>query len=430
VTTHEVHGTDEHHVATARDFLSRVQAPPLTRSVWLGEGLPDDLEDLRLADWDGVPLAESPHVHRAIRRNTGLVGVALADGRGRVFSTGQVAARRSVAGTVAAAARVAGPLALLAREPAHSPTRPASTPMHRLVTNAAGAAWFAGRLARAAGTYREWACAPVQTLDPGLANLQTRGSWQSGATHFWADPCVVDSPTGVWVFVEELDRRIGRGHILAVPVCEGRLAAEQAVCVLSNDHHLSFPQVTFVAGRWLATVETCARFNPVYTFEDPGHPWRPVADLPALPPHTGDPVVDFATGVLIGTDARTDPDSVLMQYRIAGTQWEPLVSAVRVDTVWSRGAGTWDRTRGWRAVQDCSGTYGRAVGLVATDPMQAPLARWAAQQVTGRRWRGVHTLTWTPPMDQIWIDAWRRRISPLGWRRRLIERSHLQNCQG
>jgi hypothetical protein len=232
------------------------------------------------------------------------------------------------------------------------------------------------------------------------------------------------------MFVEELDRRTGRGHILAMTVREGRLQEDRAVVVLANEHHLSFPQVQYVEGRWLATVETCAGHNPVYTFEHPGQTWQPILDIPPLPPHTADPVVDFSSGELIGTDARTDPDSVLMRYRRVGSAWEPVTAAVQVDAMFSRGAGTWDRSRGWRAVQDCTGTYGRAVGLVDADAPMTPLSRWTAKQVGGRRWRGVHTLTWTPQLDHVWIDAWRRRFSALGWRARLVERRHLHTCQG
>ncbi len=415
----------------ARDFLERVNADDAPLRLWLGPAQAATPTDLRLADCDGVALAQSQHLHRAVRRNTGQLVVTLADGEGRVRGRGVVGTRRSVAGTIAAASRVAGPLAVhAATADSRAPGSPSTqrTPSAR-VSDAAGAVWFAGRLVRAAVTYREWACAPIAALDPEQGRLTRCGEWQSGPRRFWADPFLLSTAVGDWLFMEELDRTTGLGHIVAAPVRGGTLDISAVRRVLATDHHLSFPQLQWVDGRWLATVETCAAHNPVYTFDAPGEPWRSIDDLPPLPPHTADPVIDFETGWLIGTDARTDPDSVGIRYRLNDGAWHADPGSVSVDVGWRRGAGTWDRDRGWRAVQDCAGTYGRAVGLVDSRS-DAPLAKWSVPEVVGAHgWRGVHSLTWSAS-GATWIDGWRRRPSLLGWRLRLVERHHLASCQG
>ncbi len=296
--------------------------------------------------------------------------------------------------------------------------------------NAAAGGWFARRLVRAALTYREWACAQIEAPSVTTERLCLTSTWQTGQSGFWADPCVVAHEGRVWLFMEELDRRSGRGRIVAAEFEDGFL--RNASTVLSNDHHLSFPQVTRHNNKWVATVETCASHNPVYEFDELGSPWRPCVEYPALPPHTADAVVDFHEGVLVGTDAMTEGDSVLVNYLLNEHTWVPVPAATRVDVAWSRGGGTVDRTRSIRAVQDCSGTYGVALGWTDRADPARHLARWRAADLDGSptRWSGIHTMTWDPEQSSVWIDGWRRRFSPVGWRHRLIEQRHFRQCQG
>lgn len=386
--------------------------------------------DLFLTDTSGVPLEHSRAVSKALQHNTGRLGVALSDSGGKLYAKGVVGTRRTAGRTVAAARLVAGPLAVMAAQreaTATVPDAPAGGARRR-AADLAASGWFALRLARAALTYRQWACAPIRVPHGNDPELEVIGAWHSGPHRFWADPFVLVDGAQAWLFMEELDRATGRGHIIAARIVGGELRDPQIV--LRNDHHLSFPVVTRHENRWIATVETCARHNPVYTFERPGDPWKEDPSLPALPPHTADAVADFDAGTLVGTDAATDGHSVLVRYALQGRQWVAQPDAVRVDIGWSRGGGVVDPVRGVRAVQDCAGTYGTALGWTSADDPDQHLARWSATDLTTPGWRGVHTMTWDPLQEQVWIDGWRRRLSPLGWRDRLVEQRHFKQCQG
>ena len=187
-----------------------------------------------------------------------------------------------------------------------------------LLANISGAARFGGRLLRAAGTYREWGCAPISEIGPDTSRLRLRGPWRNGLDRFWADPCISSAGGQTWLFMEELIRSTGRGHIVAAPVLNGDIDTSRVRTVLANDHHLSFPQVQRYNGRWVATVETCAGHNPFYEFDAMGEPWREYDGLAPLPPHTADPVADLA---LMG-------DQFITQQLIMPFEDEPLARKV------------------------------------------------------------------------------------------------------
>lgn len=426
-------GTDEAAVALATAFWSRMgDLPDPGWQVFLGPPEQAGPQQVILTDVVGCPLRRSALLAYALRRNIGWIDIALTDGSGQILSTGRIGRRRSVARTIAAARMVAGPLAVAALRRDPTPAAPAASASagRMLLAGIAGGAWFAHRLSRASVTYREWACASITPPQPDHASLRLASAWQTGDSAFWADPFVLRHDDRTWLFMEELDRRTGLGHIIAAEYAAGSLRDPRVV--LASDHHLSFPQITRGQGKWLATVETCARHNPVYEFDAIGAPWRPSSDLPALPPHTADPVLDLERGLLVGTDAATDPDSVLIHYRLQDGAWHPDPQTVHVDIQWSRGGGTLDRQRGVRAVQDCSGTYGAALGWTDSEDPSRHLASWGAGDLTDSptRWSGIHTMTWDPDRSAVWIDAWRRRFSPRGAWYRTRELSHVMSCQG
>lgn len=426
-------GPDSRAVEIATAFWERMgNLPDPGWRVFAGPPHKAPSDHLFLSDHEGTPLDRSGHLGAALRRDTGWIHVGLSDRSGQIFSQGRVGRRRSFARTVGAAMQVVGPLAVVA---SHSSPDPASggsevARPQAIVADITGSAWFAHRLGRAAVTYREWACARIAAPDATTRRLRVTSAWQTGDSRFWADPCVVVHADRVWLFMEELDRTTGRGRIVVAEFRDGHLRDPRIV--LANEHHLSFPQVMWRDGRWLATVETCSAHNPVYEFDEIGAPWRPYAGLPALPAHTADPVLDLDRGILMGSDALTDGDSVLVSYRLDGSGWQPVPEYTRVDVAWSRGGGTWDRDRAVRTVQDCAGTYGLRIGWTdATDP-DGHLASWGAPDLsdsTDTR-SGIHTMTWDSDQQHVWIDGWRRRFSLLGWRTRLVEISHLRRCQG
>lgn len=400
--------------------------------VFLGPADRATAGQLILTDGQGCPLSQSRLLARALRRNLTWIDVSLSDSSGQVYSTGRIGRRRSMARTVDAAECVAGPLAVMAAHSQPTGAGPAATasPTGLAFADLAGTGWFAQRLARAAVTYRQWACASIAAPRGDSESLELTSPWQGGPSQFWADPFVLTHQGRTWLFMEQLSRVTGRGDIVLAEASEGQLRNPRTV--LANDHHLSFPQVTRHQDRWLATVETCAAHNPVYEFDAVGDPWRPCEDFPALPPHTADAVLDFSSGRLVGTDSQTDGDSVLVSYQLDGQTWTPIPAATRVDAVWSRGGGTLDPVRSIRTVQDCTGTYGVQVGWTDSGDPGRHLAMWGPSALTGSsvRQSGIHTMSWDQDQTSIWIDGWRRRFSVLGWQYRRTELSHVKNCQG
>ncbi len=417
---------------------------------------------LKLTDADGIELTRSARVSRAVRTDASGVTVRLADSLGSVLAEGEVAPRRTVAATLVQMQQVAGPLLVIGARSFPLPAPPpaaalelAAPPARPALADAIGAVWFAGRLAMRFGSVRQWQVGRLRTPE-AMPNLLESGPrvaaptrWISAPTpDFWADPFLLTVDGQEYLFVEELDMATGKGAIRMLAVSGAEVAP--LGIVLRTEHHLSYPQVYRLNGRWIATVETCGAFNPIYTFESPGDPWVQARDLPALPSHIADPTLLLdgppigtdspdATRIvgLIGTDAAVDADAVVVALTLTDDgDWQRDDDAVRVSVINGRAGGTLDPTRGLRATQDCSGVYGRAVELLAfpeTDPVDVALrvdAGSAGEDARGRRQRGLHTLTWSPDGAHAWIDGWHRRPTPFGWLWDRRERQHLDICQG
>ncbi|HRY10680.1 MAG TPA: hypothetical protein P5544_11980 [Candidatus Nanopelagicales bacterium] len=396
---------------------------------------------LTLVDGQGWDWERGDEVCRCLLAGEDAVTVRLVDRQG-AGSRGRVGVARTVTPSVKAGMSVLGPLIVQYVHGARITGAPPRGSRAVLPPVAAadrkGNARFAGRVLRSAVTVRNWQVARLPGSIDDVVAQRLPGSgleWQGPARGaFWADPCVVVDGGQEWLFVEELGRRSGLGLIRAASSQGGRLVAHEVV--LSTAHHLSYPQVYRVGGRWLATVETCAARNPFYTFDRLGDVWRPADDLPPLPPHLADAVVRFDPSgrpeEVSGTDATVNADAVFVRYTWDGQGWGRDDSSVYVDVRLARGAGTDDDIRGWRAVQDCAGTYGRAASLL--DPDLTPVVRITGADVPAstdrRRRKGVHTLTWTGDGQVVWCDGWLRRITPLGGLWRLRERQHGRACQG
>lgn len=437
---------DSSWAPTAADFLRRGPDPirvvePADADVVVGDG-----GDWTFTDRAGVSLTESTWVRAAVAGYLDSVEIQLRCGR-ELLASGRVGLRRTVRATEALAMRTAGPLIEMAivRGGTPQPSRDEHLdgPPGRILTAVRAQGSFAGRLSRASVTYRQWGIARLQ---PGSVSALLEGAplasflrWNSPAPNqFWADPTVVCDESGPWVFVEELDRRTGKGHIRALRIRNG--AVEPGPVVLDREHHVSYPQIRWVDGRWVASVETCGAANPIMTCDRLGDPWRPVSDLPPLPSFVGDPSVEFDDDGLparvLATDAGTDGDAVSVQYIWSGSAWQRVPEVTYVDVRSARGGGTSDRALGVRAVQDCARTYGRGLRLVPVDwqggPGACPLAVLDGPSAPPATWppAGIHTMTWTPDQSEVWIDGWRRHVTALGGYHRVVERRHLASCSG
>lgn len=430
-----------------------------------------DVPALTVTDDIGAPISGSPRIAEAVRAHDPAVTVQIRDGLGSVLASGSVVVWRTVDATREQMLRVVGPLLVAAvRElpvpvvpPGLVPPPPPPTVNVTRVANAREAVRFAGRMVQRLTSARTWEISRVtpprgllspdrEPDTPTVADLHP-AAWRSPATaDFWADPFVLVDGDNVWILVEELDFSVGRG-IIRLLEAHGDDVVPRGV-LLRTEHHLSYPQVYRVGDRWLATVETCARHNPIYTFNQIGDPWRPADDLPPLPPHLADPTLIFdgeqLTGV-VGTDAEVDENAVFVRFTLDsdGVRWRRDDAAVRVDVRNSRGGGTLDPARGLRVVQDCSGGYGQAVEVLdvshpgtssplrSTEPGDQPtvLARFDRSSVApdaahARPQEGVHTLSWDPSGEHVWADGWHHRPTAFGWRWYGKERQHLDVCEG
>ncbi|HNE88354.1 MAG TPA: hypothetical protein PKL68_05775 [Actinomycetota bacterium] len=396
---------------------------------------------LTLVDEDGWDWQCGNAVCRSLLAGDEAVTVRLVNSEGS-GSVGRVGVLRTTNASVQAGMAVLGPLIVQYLNGARiSGPPPGGAPEASVPIRAAdrrGAWRFAGRLLRASVTVRNWQVARLPgSIDDVVAHRlpPVRMVWQGPRRRaFWADPCVVADNAEEWVFIEELGRRSGVGVIRAARYDGHGLVTQQVV--LATAHHLSYPQIYKVGDRWLATVETCAATNPVYTFDRLGGVWRPATDLPAMPPHLADAVLHFDSDgnpvAASGTDARVNGDAVFVRYHWDGQAWSRDDPSVYVDVRRGRGGGTDDSMRGLRAVQDCAGTYGRATSLLEDDltPVVVITARDVPPSADRRRRQGVHTLTWTSDGSVVWCDGWLRRFTPLGGFWRLRERRHSQVCDG
>lgn len=400
----------------------------------------------RYTDRNGTEILAGVAAAQAVLNGIGTLEVQVRAGA-RVLATGHVKVRRRVGGTIASAMEALGPLVVIAtlrRDDAPAEAIAAASeesvqaPSPRLA-DAVAVLRTAAQAARGAVTCWRWSVARWPgSLESFLAGPtpQQRLKWFGPKrSAFWADPHVVVSADEEWVFVEDLDRSTGLGRIRATQFLNGELLSRDVV--LSNEHHLSFPQVYRVGRRWLATVETCAARNPVYTFAALGDPWLVATDVPALPDHLADPVLVFnAEGRLSeawGTDARLDPNAVFVRYEWSGTEWQRIDDSTAVDVTRARSGGQLDLTRGLRTVQDCGSAYGAAAEVLDLGDGEVT-SRLVPTDVgrgdDGRRRKGVHTVTWDAAGTSVWIDGWYRRATPFGAILRLREQRHSRECQG
>lgn len=223
---------------------------------------------------------------------------------------------------------------------------------------------------------------------------------------FWADPFLLEHEGRTWLYFEELDYGLNRGHIsVAELTSSGALGAPMKALV--EPHHLSYPFVFEHEGSIYMLPESRASGKlTLYRCLEMPHRWEPVMDLmqgveavdATLLHHAGRWWL-FVN--LIENPGAGSSDELFLFYAddFRTQQWtphplNPIVSDVRC----ARPAGRILQRDGiaYRPAQDCSLDYGWGFSLMRIDTLST--TEYAETRVTGAepRWatdiRATHTL--------------------------------------
>lgn len=299
---------------------------------------------------------------------------------------------------------------------AAAPAAPARTGERR------GGAWrHLGRLVREGWrdltTRKQWYLLVGDNLDLSPEPARLKAVHPPG-DRIWADPFVVEDPSGAWVFFEEMLFSEKRGRI-AVGRLTGQTLTEVRT-VLATDHHLSYPQVFRHDGKLRMTVES-AQAGGVRVYESRQFPdrWVPgpvIFDGPMLDPS----LFQYAGRWWLfghlppGPGAKADGElSVFFADDPMTGRWTPHpLNPVVSDARCGRGAGRpyVHNGRLYRPSQDCAGGYGRRVilqeitTLSPTDYAERPVATLSPESLPGAV--ALHTLN--PGRAHVAADAARR----------------------
>ncbi len=247
------------------------------------------------------------------------------------------------------------------------------------------------------------------------------GSWQA------ADPCLHARDGADWCFFERMPLSGGKGEIAVVRVIdETRLSAPQTV--IEEEAHLSYPFLFDWQGRSFLAAES-AETGGVSVWEAERYPltWRRRDTwLPGLRAY--DPTIVSHGGLwyLFVTidEAGGGPNDELFVF-VSDTPlgpWQPhALNPVVSDCRFARPAGRMFGHGGRliRPVQDCAGSYGRAINLCAVDALTPDTF---SQRVVGRidpaaagGAIGCHTVSRLGGLEA--LDIRRVMANPFAWRR-------------
>lgn len=252
---------------------------------------------------------------------------------------------------------------------------------------------------------------------------------------FWADPFLLRRGSRTWVLFEELPFATNRGHISALEIDRSGRPIGETEVVLREPWHLSFPFLWHEGGRDFMIPESAnSRELALYEFVGEGKPWRRRATLvsgmrladASVVRHEGR-LWMFATG----GDAGAFMDDALHVFWADAIEgpWHPhALNPVKVDASSSRPAGSpWvaDGTL-YRAVQDCSSTYGsrvrcmRVVRLTPEEFDEETVEGWAPLEFdSSRPWHTFNTVGDMFVIDRlVRVPRWRgvkgAKEQPLG----------------
>jgi len=233
-----------------------------------------------------------------------------------------------------------------------------------------------GRIARRtrqeALTFGQWFVACKLGREEGPAeSLHDLRPLMPPRDRFWADPFPVATGSGYFIFVEELLRRTGRGHISVIEMDE-RGSWKPPVPVLESESHLSYPFVFEWRNERYMIPETRAR-RRVELYRASAFPFGWELDRVLLDDVRA---VDATLAEVDGTwwmfanvsveGSSANDELHLFHARSPLGPWRPhRRNPVKSDVRSARPAGRLFRHREglYRPAQDCSVRYGHAIGI-------------------------------------------------------------------
>ncbi len=250
---------------------------------------------------------------------------------------------------------------------------------------------------------------------------------------FYADPVPATWQGRTFVFVEELDHRVGKGFISAIEFGpEGPIGEMKPV--LEDPWHLSYPFMIEHGGALYMIPETGGnRDVALYRCVSFPDRWERCAvlldDIVAadvtIVRHDGRMWMFAATWDEAG--GWSDTLSIFHAPDLFGP-WTPLAdNPVLIDKATARPAGNMVHRDGrlWRPVQDCSGGYGSALGLAEVTRLDEGGFSQEIRHVVrpGPRWPGrkLHTLNRLGRLEVIDGTTYRPKIPALA---RMVDARH------
>jgi hypothetical protein len=245
---------------------------------------------------------------------------------------------------------------------------------------------------------------------------------------FYADPFPITWQGRTFVFVEELDHRVGKGFISAIEFgAQGPVGLARPV--IEEAWHLSYPLLLEHAGDlWMIPESMGHRDVAIYKCIDFPNRWERTATLlsdielsdATIVQHDG---VYYLFGVLWdGVGGYSDTLAIFHSPDLFGP-WRPHAgNPVLVDRASARPAGHFVRRNGqlWRPVQDCTFGYGNALALAEVIELTPEIFRQRVQHhlKPGQLWPGrkLHTLNRAGRLEV--IDGSRIQPKWLGLARR------------
>jgi hypothetical protein len=250
------------------------------------------------------------------------------------------------------------------------------------------------------------------------------GGWHEltdPGSRFFADPFPVEKDGRIYLFLEDFDHRLGRGHISVMAFGdEGPLGTPQPVLRLPT--HLSYPFVFEHKGEMWMIPESCATASiDLYRATDFPGGWTKEATLVSGPVASDATVFEHdGRWWMLATvkDGGSFSDALFAWWAddLAGPWYAHRRNPLMVDIATARPAGRVVR-RGGRLIrpfQDCRDGYGRALGLA--EILRLDDENFAQRVLTvvrpGPLWRGrhLHTLNRAGRLECIDGTGWSRRF--------------------